>query len=93
MWSVTLRKGYRLRLLTESVLKKTFGRKRNEVISDCRKLQIERLHDFYHTLNTIQTKNSGMGVACSTYDGEERCVQGLVCKPEVKRLLGKPRYV
>jgi len=35
-WSVTLRKWYRLRLLTESVLRKAFGSKRNEVIGDWR---------------------------------------------------------
>jgi len=34
-----------------------------------------------------------MGVACSTYRGEERCVQGLVGKFEVMRLLGKSRCV
>jgi hypothetical protein len=33
-----------------------------------------------------------MAVACGTYVGDERCVQGLVGKPEVKRLLGKSRY-
>jgi hypothetical protein len=35
--SVTLRKWYRLRLLTEKGLRKTCGRKRNEVIGDWRK--------------------------------------------------------
>lgn len=67
--------------------------KRNEVIGDWRKLRIERFRDFYHTLNTIQTKKSEMGVTCSTYGGEERRVQGLVWKSEFKRLLGKSRYV
>ena len=32
-----------------------------------------------------------MGGACSTYGGEERCIQGLVGKPGGKRSLGKPR--
>jgi len=32
-----------------------------------------------------------MGVACSMYGREERCIQGFVGKPEVKRPLGKPR--
>ena len=47
----------------------------------------------YYTINIIQTKKIQMGVACSTYRGEERCVQGLVGKPEIKSLLGKSRYV
>jgi hypothetical protein len=32
-----------------------------------------------------------MGVACSTYGGEERCIQDLVGKTEGKRPLGRPR--
>ena len=32
-----------------------------------------------------------MGWACSAYGGEERCIQGLVGKPEGKRPLGRPR--
>jgi len=32
-----------------------------------------------------------MGGACSACGEEERCIQVLVWKPEVKRLLGRPR--
>jgi hypothetical protein len=32
-----------------------------------------------------------IGWACSAYGEEERRIQGLVWKPEVKRLLGRPR--
>ena len=32
-----------------------------------------------------------MSVACSTYGGEDRCIQILVGKPEGKRPLGRPR--
>ena len=32
-----------------------------------------------------------MGVACSAYGGEERCIRVLVGKPEGKRSLGRPR--
>jgi len=31
-----------------------------------------------------------MGGACSTFGGEERCIQGLVGKPKGKRPHGKP---
>jgi hypothetical protein len=36
-------------------------------------------------------EKNGMGGACSMYGVEERCVQGLVGKPEGKRPLGRPR--
>jgi hypothetical protein len=29
--------------------------------------------------------------ACSTYEGEKRCIQGLVGKPEGKSPLGRPK--
>ena len=32
-----------------------------------------------------------MGGACRVYGGKERCIQGLVGKPEGKRPLGRPR--
>jgi len=32
-----------------------------------------------------------MGGACSTYGGEDRCIQTLVGKPDGKRPLGRPR--
>jgi len=38
-------------------------------------------------------KNNEMDEACSKYEGEEKCIQGLVGKPEEKRPLGKPRRI
>jgi hypothetical protein len=38
-----------------------------------------------------QIKKNEMGEECSTFRGEERCVQGLVGKPERMRPLGRPR--
>jgi hypothetical protein len=32
-----------------------------------------------------------MGGPCSTYEGEERCIEGLLGKPEGKRALESPR--
>ena len=89
--SVTLRKEHRLRMLTEWVLRKTFGLERNEVTGDWRKWHTERFDDLYYTLNIIQVikpRKSKMSVAFSMYGGAERCVQGLVEKSEVKRPLG-----
>jgi hypothetical protein len=36
-------------------------------------------------------QKNGMGRACSTYGKENKCIQGLVGKPEGKRPLGRPR--
>ena len=33
-----------------------------------------------------------MGRACSTYGGEESCIQSLLRNPEGKRPLGRPRH-
>jgi hypothetical protein len=81
-----------VRLLTERVLRRTFGCKRNEVIGDWRKYHIGKLRDLYYTINIIKTKKSEMGVACSTYGREESSVKSLVGNLRL-RLLGKSRYV
>jgi hypothetical protein len=57
------------------------GPKRVEVTAEWRKLHNEKLNDLYCSPNNVQIKN-GMGGACSTYGEEERCIQGLVGKPE-----------
>jgi hypothetical protein len=41
----------------------------------------------------LSNQNSEMGVACSTYGGEERWVQCLVGKPKVKRPRRKSRLL
>jgi len=38
-------------------------------------------------------KKNEMGGTCGTYGGEERCIHGLVGKPDGKRLLGRPRHI
>ena len=37
-----------------------------------------------------QMKENGMGVACDTYEGEEKCTPTLMEKPKGKRPLGRP---
>jgi len=39
-----------------------------------------------------KTEKEQMYGVCSTYGGEQRCVQGFGGKPEVKRPLGRPRH-
>jgi hypothetical protein len=46
-WSLTLRKERRLRVLENSVLRRVFGPKRDDVIGEWRKLHKEELNDLY----------------------------------------------
>jgi hypothetical protein len=67
-WSLTLREERRLR-----VLRRIFGLNRDEVTGEWRTLHNEELSDLYSLTNTVRDEMSG---ACSTYGGEERCIQG-----------------
>jgi hypothetical protein len=44
-WSLTLRKEHRLRVFENSVLRRIFGQKRDEVTGEWRKLHNEKLRD------------------------------------------------
>jgi hypothetical protein len=46
-WSLTLREEHRLRVFENSVLRRTFKPKRDEVIRGLRKLHNEELHNLY----------------------------------------------
>jgi hypothetical protein len=52
-WSVTLREEYRLRVFENRVLRRIFGRKREEVAGGCRTLHDEELHNLYHSPNIV----------------------------------------
>jgi hypothetical protein len=70
--------GRRLREFENRVLRRIFGRKRDEMIGEWRKLHDEELNDMYSTKycsgDKIE-KNEICG-ACSMYGGDERCIQG-----------------
>jgi len=68
-WSLTLREERRLRMFENRVLRRIFGPKRDEGTEEWRRLHIEDLSDLYSSPNIIR-------VACSTYGGEQRCIQG-----------------
>jgi hypothetical protein len=56
-----------------------FGPKRDEVTGDWRKLHNEELSDLLLLIQYCavgQIEKNEMGVACGTYGGGERCVQG-----------------
>jgi len=52
-WSLTLREGLRLRVFENRVLRRIFGRNREEVTGEWRKLHNEELNDFYCPPNII----------------------------------------
>jgi len=71
-WSLTLREERRLRMFESRVLRRIFGRRRDEITGEWRKLHNEELSDLYCSLSIVRV----MGGACSMYGGEERCIQG-----------------
>jgi hypothetical protein len=93
-WSLILREEHRLEVFENRVLKRIFGRKRDEVTGEWRKLHNEELHDLYSLQSIIRIikartvrwagHTARMGEKRNTY-------RLLVGKPEGRRPLGRPR--
>jgi hypothetical protein len=91
-WSLTLREEHRLKVFENGDLRKIFGRKRDEVTGDWRKLHNEELHNMYSFPNIIRQIRRMRWAGHVARKGEERKVYKiLVGKPEGKRPLGRPR--
>ena len=61
------------------MLRRIFGPKREEVTRYWKKLHNEELNDLCSSPNNIrvdQIEKNEMGGACTTYRGEEGCIQG-----------------
>jgi hypothetical protein len=56
------------------VLRRIFGPNWDEATGEWRRLHNEELNDLYSSPNINQIENE-MGGACSTYGGEDRCIQ------------------
>ena len=57
-WSLTVRKGRRLRVFENRVLRGIFGPKSDEVTGGCRRLFIQELNDLYYSPNIIRVNTS-----------------------------------
>jgi hypothetical protein len=93
-WSLTLREEHRLRVFENTVLRRIFGPKRDEVTGEWRKLHNEELRNLYPSPDIIrQVKSRRMRWAGHVARmGEERKVyKVLVERPKGKRPLGRPR--
>ena len=78
-WCLILREEHWLRVFVNRVLRKRFGRRKEEVKGEWRGLQNEELYDTYSSPNIvmlIKTKKDKMSGACSTCGGQEKCIQG-----------------
>jgi hypothetical protein len=75
-WSLTLREEHRLRVFENSVLRRIFGPKRDEVIGGWRKLHNE-VHNFYSSpiiIRMMRVNEDEMDWARSTNGGEEEFI-------------------
>jgi hypothetical protein len=89
-WSHTLREKHRLRMFENSVLRKIFWPKRNNVRREWRRIRNEELHNLYYSGNIIRvTKSRRMRwVGNVARMGDRRCAYGgLVGRPEGRRPL------
>ena len=93
-WSLTLREERKLRVFENTVLRRIFGPRRDEVTGEWRRLYNEELNNLYSSPNIVRViKSRRMRWAGHVARmGEERGVcRVLVGKPEGRRLLGRPR--
>jgi hypothetical protein len=89
-----LREECRLWVFENSLLRRIFGPKRDEVTGEWRRLHNEKLHALYFSTNIILVVKSrrlrwaGHAARMGERRGAYRALAG---KPEGRRLLGRPR--
>jgi hypothetical protein len=76
-WSLTLREEHRLRVFENRVLRRIFGRKRDEVTGGWRKLHNEELHNLYSStsiIKMIKSRRMRWAGHVARMGGEEECI-------------------
>ena len=93
-WSLTLREEHRLRVFENRMVRRIFGRKRDGVTGDGRKLHNEELNDLYCPPNIVRVIKSRrmrwVGHVARMKEGRG-IHKVLVGKPKGKRPLWRPR--
>jgi len=71
-------------VLETRVLRYIFRSKREELTGYWKKWHCERLYELYFTsiISRMIKMKKGLDEACGAYGVKERCIQGLVGKPE-----------
>jgi hypothetical protein len=93
-WSLILREGHRLRVFENRVLRRIFGRKRDEVTGGWRKLHNEKLHNLYASpsiIRMIKSRRMRWAGHVARMREKRNAYRILVGNPEGKRPLGRPR--
>ena len=94
-WLLTMREERRLGMFENSVLRRIFGRKREKVTREWRKLHKEELNNLYSSPHIVQVIKSRRmrWLGHVVHMGKKRGIYRiLVGKPEQKRLLRRPRH-
>ena len=91
--SLTLREERRLTVFENRAVRKIFGPKRDKVKrSEDQTMRSFMIYIIYQHYSGKQIKKNEMGVSCSTYGVEERCIQSFGGETWGKDQLGRPRH-
>ena len=93
-WSLTLSEESKLRVFENTVLRRIFGPRRDEVMGEWRRLHNEELNDLYCSPNivrVIKLRRMRWAGHVARMGVERGVCRVLVGKPEGKRPLGRPR--
>jgi hypothetical protein len=91
---LALREEHRLRVFENSVLRRIFGLKRDEVTGEWRKLYNEELRDLYSSpsiIRIIKCRRMRWASHVARMGEKWNAIRLLVGKPEGKRPLGRPK--
>jgi hypothetical protein len=94
IWYLTLREEHRLRMFVNSVLRRIFGPRRDEVMGEWRKLHNEDLRDLYSLpsiIGMIESRRMTWTEHVARMGKKRNTCRLLVGKPGGKRPLGRSR--